>query len=616
MAELAIPIIALGSMYVLSNQNKNKNKNKNKTGTEPENENENCDSDSNLTEGFINRRHPNPLHPINYPVENNNLDDNINRYDNPNQHTDKYFMSQGGHSKNNSTICSAISSDNNQNYSLMGNNTVIDDLKHNNMVPFFGGSIKGLTYKENDQSSELVLDRHQGSGSQMKAKTEQAPLFNPNTELHNVYGMPNNTSTLQERYTPGTLMTNQLPFEQVSVARGLNQGYACEGSGGFNTSLEARETYMPQTVDEMRVDSNPKLSHTLCGHEGPGNSAIKDISTKKSIGQVEKYRPDTYYNSGPEKWFTTTGAEKGEMLRPEQIMPDVNRTTTSTEYYGSGNNLEYKKKPYVKSEYEESKKQMLGEYQFTPAYAAEQYNATDSDYGSKSYNMLQNNRTTTKKQSEYGVVSGIVNAIVTPVLDVLRPSRKENVIGNIRLLGNATTDVPNNIVTNPADRARTTIREMTGYKLDNNHLNVERQKDPGHVVTNFLPVEVQRDTTSTAYAGVAGPAVAANIPTYDNAYNMQQNNTAREYENRPNHGGTQIFNSRDNISIKRNDEDRVTHSSSMRISGPTALPTVQTQGMGKNTQQYNEKKIGIDRINPDILDAYKKNPYTQSLSSN
>jgi hypothetical protein len=40
------------------------------------------------------------------------------------------------------------------------------------------------------------------------------------------------------------------------------------------------------------------------------------------------------------------------------------------------------------------------------------------------------------------------------------------------------------------------------------------------------------------------------------------------------------------------------------------------QGIGRNTQEYNEKKIGIDRINPDILDAYKKNPYTQSLCSN
>jgi hypothetical protein len=35
----------------------------------------------------------------------------------------------------------------------------------------------------------------------------------------------------------------------------------------------------------------------------------------------------------------------------------------------------------------------------------------------------------------------------------------------------------------------------------------------------------------------------------------------------------------------------------------------------RSKQQYNECKIGVDRIQPDLLNAFRENPYTQSLES-
>lgn len=601
MAELAIPLIALGSMYVVSNK-KNKKEQK---------------------EGFYgNKQTTMPLHNVNppiptknYPIEDSNpAKNNINKYSNPNQHTDKYFIPPGYDNDQESKVSSAVSTDNNVSYSLTGNPINQNEFKHNNMVPFFGGSVKGVTYKENDQSSELILDRHQGTGSQHFKKQEQAPMFEPVKDMQHAYGAPNNSDYLQGRVVPSTNMSMQRPFEQQRVARGLNKGFTSEGSGGFNTSLEARDAWLPKTVDQLRTTNNPKTTYELSGHEGPADSMIKEISTKQTRGQTEKYRPDTYYASGPERWFTTTGTEKGETLRPIQVLPDVNRTTTTQEYYGAGGNTSANEANYVKGEYEESKRNVLGEYQVTPAYAADKYNPTESDFGSKSFHILQNNRNTTKKQLEYGVVSGVVNAIVSPVLDALRPSRKENVIGNIRLLGNAGTEVPSNTIYNPSDRARTTIREMTGSKLDNNHLNVEGQRAPGHVVSEHQPTPVQRDTTTVSYSGTAGPALVPNIPTYNAAYNMQFNNTQRESENHPNQGGMQIFNSRENISIKRPTEDSYTHPSSMRMNGHKIMPTVETHGLNREPQTYNQT-MGCERIAPDILNAFKSNPYTQSLGS-
>lgn len=608
MAELAIPLIVLGSMYVVSNKSKKGANN----GMGLKNQ-----------EGFYGRAQTTmplnsinpPMAPKNYPIEQPTAYTNdVNSYRNPKQVTDKYYVPEGFYNDKESHI-SSISTDNNVTYSLTGNPIDTANFKHLNMVPFFGGSVKGMRYDENNNTSDIILDRHQGGGSLQYKKQEQAPLFQPTYDMEYANGMPNSSSFLQSRVNPSTSMAMQKPFEQVRVARGLNKGFTSEGSGGFNTSLEARETWLPKSVDELRTKNNPRMVYELNGHEGPADAFIKGTSTKDTIGRVEKYKPDTYYESGPERWFTTTGTEKGETLRPVQVMPDVNRPTTTTEYYGPGGNTSANEANYVKGEYEESKRNVLGQFQLTPASAPDKYNPTESDFGSKSYHILQNNRNTTKAQGEYGPVSGVVNAIMAPLLDALRPSRKENVIGNIRALGNAGTDVTNGVVFNPADRLRTTIREMTGAKLDNNHLNVEGQKGPGHITANFDTLRVQRDTTTVPYSGVAGPSIASAGPTYDAAYNMQHKNTLKSYDNTPNQGGMQIFNQRDHLTFKRNLNDSYTSPSALRAMGPSAISSALNHGTNREVQTYDESKIGCERIAPDILSAFKSNPYAQSLSS-
>ena len=52
----------------------------------------------------------------------------------------------------------------------------------------------------------------------------------------------------------------------------------------------------------------------------------------------------------------------------------------------------------------------------------------------------------------------------------------------------------------------------------------------------------------------------------------------------------------------------------VKNAGPTPIPSADTYGKINMPQYYNECQ-GCDRIEPDILDAFKKNPYTQSLSS-
>ena len=48
--------------------------------------------------------------------------------------------------------------------------------------------------------------------------------------------------------------------------------------------------------------------------------------------------------------------------------------------------------------------------------------------------------------------------------------------------------------------------------------------------------------------------------------------------------------------------------------GPTVITSTEQYGQLQGMQTYNEN-IQTDRMNPDILTAFKNNPYTQSLHS-
>ena len=69
------------------------------------------------------------------------------------------------------------------------------------------------------------------------------------------------------------------------------------------------------------------------------------------------------------------------------------------------------------------------------------------------------------------------------MLDVLRPSRKENMAGNGRPTGDAGSTVPAARIYNPADRTRTTIREMT----ENSKVtNMQNQRSDGYIVSVIM----------------------------------------------------------------------------------------------------------------------------------
>lgn len=595
MAEIAIPLMALGGFYVIANQDKTKQKDKDT----------NCDPSE--EEGFENYSSPTP---VNYPLVEEVNKSNVKHYSQSNQTTDKFFDAQVSHTVAKNNPRESVGSGRMPQMSLTGQPIDKTDFKHNNMVPFYSSKSNGASVSAD--VAEMRLDSMQGGGSQAFKKKEQAPLFKPQTNIQHAHGAPNMSDFLQSRVNPSMRMANIKPWEEQRVAPGLGKGYTTDGGIGFNSGMEARDAWQPKTVDELRVATNPKQTFELGGHEGPANSVIKQAGNAQTQGRVEKYTPDTYYTLGPERWNTTTGIEKAPTARGIEVLPDVNRPETSEEYYGSGA-VQDGQASYTKGTYQEARRPELKPNDVTNITAVGKRSASKNDYGVSGYNPLPTNRSTMKQPDGFGAVQGLARAAVAPLLDVLRPSRKENTIGNIRANGHVGTSVSNARVHNPGDRTKTTLRETTETAIGCNYLNYQGQGAEGYSVSDHQPTHVQRDTTSVQYTGVAGPSVQQANQTYDAAY-RQRNNENKNVENRPNQGGTQIFNQQENIRIGRIDSDRNNNRMYAPSTGPSIIPSSETFGATKLPQCY-ESTINNDRITPDILSAFKQNPYTQSLHS-
>ena len=417
--ELAIPLIALGGMYVVSNQT-NENCTKKEIRQQRQENFTNMGIRSNLAVKTDNYLPNTNIPPQNFPVTNiNQLVDTVQEYPNPNVATDKYFNQNLYEKKVRNHV--PVGQNIQDIYSLSGNYLNSDQFKHNNMIPFNGGKVKGRTYDMN--INESVLDNMVGSGSQVIKKIEQAPLFKPEDNMQWAYGMPNQSDFYQSRVVPGMKNNNVKPFDTVMVGPGLDQGYGINGSNGYNSGMEARDKWLPKTVDQLRVDTNPKLEYELINHEGPANSFIKTAPTTQMLGRVEKQRPDTFFINTQDRWLTTTGAEKGETLRPMQEMGVIRRNDIVTDYMGPAGAIDVKATTAPQN-FEPSKRHEAFSGGVNHSRAVGKGDHTDKDGFLRSHTNYENHRSTVKQpdtlRSGFG---GAIGAVIAPLMDILKPNQ-------------------------------------------------------------------------------------------------------------------------------------------------------------------------------------------------
>jgi hypothetical protein len=335
--------------------------------------------------------------------------------------------------------------------SLTGEQISSENFNHNNMVPYFGGKVRQSTY---EFANKPLLENFTGVGDTFKNKREQKNMFNPSKDSGNINGSGNATDFYLERTVTPTIRNNVLPFEQVRVGPGINNGYNAEPKGGFQ-QLDTRDYVMPKTVDQLRVLSNPKT--TFEGRVIAGHKSLQ----RGKIGAVEKNLPEKYFENCPDRYFTTVGAYTRNTQRPKEIIRDTNRIDTHKEYIGAGTSVNKKtqSRPNIK-------KTTNNTYRDTGLRNA---NARDkwagdgdeiNDYGKKNIIVYNTERQNTESRTYESNVGSLVKAIIAPLEDVFRVTGKENMIEAPRKFGNVSVNIPNKLtVYDPNDIARTTIKE-------------------------------------------------------------------------------------------------------------------------------------------------------------
>ena len=330
------------------------------------------------------------------------------------------------------------------------------------------------------------------------------------------------------------------------------------------------------------------------------------------MGRVEKQRPDTFFINTQDRWLTTTGAEKGETLRPIQEMGILKRSDIVTNYSGPAGPGD-RKANYAPENFEKSKRKESMTCSVNHSTAQGRGPSTNADNFLKSHTNYENNRTTVRQPDTLRGFGGALGAVIAPIMDMFKPTRKEETVNNVRIYGEATSSVPSSYVFNPKDTTNTTIKETTLYAPT---FNINNQRE-GMYVNNEMPgIQTQRDTTSCSYIGTSGGAASAyGDMSYDSAYRQHNNDIkSSTIANRANQGGMQIFNQQMNLSTIKSDSDRLDGRVNPAISQNPLPPSVQTYGSINVPQYYNEC-AGCDRIQPDILNAFRNNPYTHSLTT-
>ena len=526
---------------------------------------------------------------------------NVNMNQDVSQHQDKYYMNN---SCSNNLDTETFFKKNSVFKNLAGKTIDTSTLNHNNMNHFYSGKSNG--YLPNlDQNT--VLDNYTGNGTYDIKKEEMSSFFKPEDNMQNVTGNKNSNDFYQSRV--GNIShrhANTKPWEEIKVTPGVGMNYEESSNTGYNNYNNSRSEWLPKNVDELRTKNNPKKSYCLNDHMGPANNKIQNMGT---LGKIVKKTPESFYvNNNNLGMIAGSTNKKNQNNNSNQMMKDLNRDTTSVEYYGvkgTDRNI-YKKGLYMNS----------NKIQFTNNPVI---NETKSgilpdnklNYGKDSYNVNNTNRSTSNNENYYGTITNQISNITQPLMNGLRHSKKTNIITKSHNKGNLTGTYKKPMLFDPTTHVQTTNREMYECKQGLNHLNVQKQDDSAYMVTRPVLIGTQRTSTNQSEMGPAGSTSSKGSKNYTAEYN--QTNTNRLYANDvKSNGSMSIFNNKINMNTHSNE---VCNNRQTPFYNPTTKDTLNpVEKLGTFTslpQNYEENNTN----NADLLKAFKNNPYTHSLSS-
>lgn len=415
----------------------------------------------------------------------------------------------------------------NQEVSLLSGQVL--NKEHSNMVPFFGSNVK-----QNMEmfTNESKLDNYSGNTSTFIHKKEPLPLFDQVTQ--NIYGSPLLTDHIDtSRYIASSYKQNEKPFYEEKVAAPI--------AGTLNNALN---NVKQPTIDSLRTLSNQQVTYE-------GRTKAGQLGSVRGVeGNVAKNRPETAFELGPSRLFTTTGAITANKSENNyENMQLTSRQNQNIEYYGVAKSDSLNQGPRLSSV------DNTNELDFTSFFQKPKNNQLSSDtqrnlstvttnkvndYGKYSINLPELERDTTNDSQTLNVNKSSVGHQIG-VQDSVKGTIKETLLGKHDNSGNIRTNVKNN----SGDTGITNFQTKTTNKetlIDNNYNGHVNKKDGmGYSVVNAYAKTTNKELTSDyAYSGHVND-INKNSMVYTTFENPEKIRNAVHVENYKGNANTNTF---------------------------------------------------------------------------
>ena len=482
-----------------------------------------------------------------------------------------------------------------------------------------------------DFSRSTGLGRHQGSSEYrfihrdakhngVNLQGAPQPFANGNP-----FGMSDTGAAMdQSRYDSGMYRTSELPFEQERVSH-IDRN--------SDVNRDVGDIYAQRNgIDNLRALSNPKL--TFEGKIIPG----KGVDGRGVEGQVFKNLPDRDYEQEPNQWLVTTGSTTSAQIRPAQVLPETNRQYLNRQEIGvpgSAVNMSEEKRPMFKK----SDKQQLEADTIRNAIGTEVY--SDGNHAMDSYKQYANERDVTSERTYEGNLLSNVPDLTVQLQDDIKRTVKETTLDPANPDGFFSMEEKR-----PEERLKdlpkTTVNETVNYEHNGIVSGPEGQTDNDQYSRADLKVcnhfeytgnargstleTTNQDQYSRAdlkvcnhfeYTGNAQGSTVQEMAQdqyYRADLNINKEIIAQGRE--PTRESTKLVNGGDimNVDIKKIESDYFTHHQTGVDRVYQVIPQDQPCEYTRDKDTLDNDKLAY-RIEGDLLDPFKHNPYTHSLHS-
>jgi len=467
------------------------------------------------------------------------------------------------------TLRNTVPNDENFLDSLSGSQITRDDFLKNDqgitVEPFISGSGSAqLNLQENNQ-----LERHQGYNRRGpdESKTEIGQFFPLEKTYGNVFGNSNSGEYMNKaRFDAGLYRKNELPFEQEKVPH-------IDVKSEINRDID-RLYAERNSVDNIRTANNQKESY------GGKVLSGKGFDKRGHLGEVFKHKPEQYYENTADKWLVTSGAISADSIRPSQIIKPTNRAYFNEGKLGPASPA-IAKAVEERPMYKKTSNQQLTTDTVRNASAVN--TQMNDDHNKNSFFAYPNEREITSERTHEGNFKSVINGDTIRLQDNVKPTIKE------------TTHFENR-------------NGFVGTSVNQSHTTGIQDKVRGAL----------KDTTQFDYTGNAVSSLGGNMSSdqYLRA-DLNPNKEIIAQGRDPTPESTKLTSGMDsyNVDIKKIETDYFNH----RINNPDKqyqdTPTEYNCYGERDKDTLDNDHMFSNRIDPENLDPFRKNPYTQSLSS-